>query len=279
MADARLARVIEPATLMQHLDDPGLCLVFVGDAERYAAGHPPGASRIDYRDLNAERPPAGGLLPDTETLARVLGAAGITPECHVIAFDAEGNGRASRLLWTLDCIGHHRWSLLDGGIIAWHAEGHPLVHGPDHPDPAPAYPVRHIDDMARAKRDEVLAHLDDPETTLLDARSPAEYTGDDVRAARGGHIPGAVNVEWTLNVDPARHTRLRPREALQRLYREAGVRPEQTVITHCQTHHRSALTYVVLRHLGFVRVRGYDGSWSEWGNDPEVPVVTGPDPK
>jgi thiosulfate/3-mercaptopyruvate sulfurtransferase len=114
--------------------------------------------------------------------------------------------------------------------------------------------------------------LDDPEVVVLDVRTPAEFAGDDVRAARGGHIPGAVNMDWTLAIDRGRNLRLKPEGDLRRMLEELGVTPDKEVIVHCQTHHRSAHTYMVLKSLGYPRIRGYDGSWSEWGNDQNTPI-------
>jgi len=273
-----MPRVIDPHALAQNLGEPSIQVVFVGDGSVHAQGHIEGATCIRYADLVTARPPAGGLLPEPSALATVLAEAGITPARHVVAYDASGNGAASRLLWTLDCVGHDHWSLLDGGLPAWQAEGLPLVAGAGEAGAeVPPYPIDTTASSARADADYVESRLDDPDVIILDARSPGEYHGDVVRAARAGHIPGAVNFEWTDNVDPGRAGRLRPAASLRDEYAELGVTPEREVITHCQTHHRSALSYVVLRWLGFERVRGYDGSWSEWGNDPQRPASTGSD--
>ena len=94
----------------------------------------------------------------------------------------------------------------------------------------------------------------------------------DQRAARGGHIPGAVNLNWMDTMDPQRQLRLQPAPVLRQLLDLRGVTTDKEVIVYCQTHHRSAHTYWVLRYLGYPRVRGYPGAWSEWGNDPSVPV-------
>lgn len=279
MAQQNLPLVVDTNTLAERLGSPGLRIVFVGDRALYEQAHIPGATQIEYAALNAGGPPAMGQLPSPTSLARLLGQAGITPETHVVGCDAEGNGRASRLLWTLDCIGHHNWSLLDGGVIAWQADGLRFEHGPG-PDAAVAdYPVDVNASSARADLAHVQSHLGDPDVAILDARSPGEYQGDDVRAARGGHIPGAVNLEWTENIDVDNAARLRPKETLKAMYEALGLSPGQEVITHCQTHHRSALSYVVLRYLGYDRARGYDGSWSEWGNRTDTPVVTGDAPE
>ena len=103
-----------------------------------------------------------------------------------------------------------------------------------------------------------------------DARGPLEYSGEKVLAAKGGHIPGAVNFEWTAGMDLNDHLRIRHdiAEVLQKL----GITPDKEVITHCQSHRRSGFTYLVAKALGYPRVKAYAGSWSEWGNHPDTPV-------
>ena len=85
-------------------------------------------------------------------------------------------------------------------------------------------------------------------------------------------MPGAVNVDWTLTMDPERGRALRPIAELRTLYESAGVRRDAEVVAYCQTHHRSSHTYWVLKHLGYERVRGYPGAWSDWGNREDTPV-------
>ncbi len=276
MTDQRFGLLVETATLAAHLDAANIQIVFVGDAQTYTHAHIPGSVLIEYAALIAQRPPAGGLLPEMDDLSRLLGAAGITPDTHVIAVDAGTNAAAARLIWTLDCLGHSAHSLLNGGLNAWIADQYPITQGPaPSPNPAPDYPARLANPTARASDQDILDHLDDPNTVVLDARSAAEFTGADVRAARGGHIPGAKNIEWTDNIDRDNAGRLYPKATLAQRYEQAGINSSQTIITHCQTHHRSSLTYFVLRYLGYPNVQGYDGSWSQWGNTPELPVSQG----
>ena len=266
-----LPLLIEPEQLQPYLADSAVLIVDLGDPAGHPAGHIPGAVHLDYSDLIRAEPPAMGLLPDEARLSEVLSRLGLTPELHVVAYDAEGNGRASRLLWTLAVLGHERVSLLNGGIHAWDAAGGPLAAQFRHP-PRSNYQAVIATPTAVADKDYILARLGQPGLALLDTRTPAEYAGLDVRAARGGHSPGAVNLNWTDTMDPRRQLRLQPDPVLRKLLEQRGVTPDQEVIVYCQTHHRSAHTYWVLRYLGYPRVRGYAGAWSEWGNDPDLPV-------
>lgn len=264
------SRVIEAATLHERLDDSQLVIVDVGKAELYGRVHIPGACFLAYGRLVANRGLTGGLLPTTGQLTRLFGDLGIDRDMHVVAYDEEGGGKAGRLLWTLDWLGHHRWSLLDGGIHAWLGERLPVADGD--PVSMPRHFVPWPDASRAADAEHILEHLDRPDMALLDARSPAEYRGERRFARRAGHIPGAASWEWTDALDRSRNLRLRPADALRRALMARNITPECEVVCYCQTHHRSSLSYVILRHLGYERVRGYPGSWSDWGNRLDTPV-------
>lgn len=270
MSASTLPLLVEPEQLQAQLGSEGVRIIDLSKPELHAQLHVPGAVHLDYARIIAARRPVGGLLPDEGALGEVLGAAGITPDTHVIAYDDEGGGKACRLLWTLDVLGHRGFSLLNGGLHAWANERYPAESGVTPPPPA-SYPAR-LGAHGRAEIPYILEHLDDPGVRLLDARSPEEYQGLKRLAARGGHIPGAVNLEWTRAMDPNRNLRLRAEPELRAMLESLGITPEHEVIAYCQTHHRSAHSYIVLKTLGFERVRGYPGSWSEWGNREDTPV-------
>jgi thiosulfate/3-mercaptopyruvate sulfurtransferase len=266
-----LPLLIEPEQLQPHVANSAILIVDLSDPASYAIGHVAGAVHLDCANLMRSEPPMTGLLPDEPRLSEVLSRIGLNPDRHVVAYDDEGNGRAGRLLWTLETLGHRRVSLLNGGIRAWDVAKGSLEIQANHPISSD-YQARFSNPEAVADKDYILARLDDPDLVLLDTRTPAEFAGLVVRAARCGHIPGSINLNWTSTMDQQRQLRFQPDPVLRKLFEWRGVTPDKEVIVYCQNHHRSAHTYCVLRYLGYPRVRGYPGSWSEWGNDPSLPV-------
>ncbi|MBI3899863.1 MAG: sulfurtransferase [Gammaproteobacteria bacterium] len=270
MTQPLLPLLVEPAELAARLGDPALAIIDLSQPALHARSHVPGAVHLDYARIIAPRPPAAAVLPEPQQLAEALGSIGLTPDKQVVAYDDEGNGRAARFLWTLEVIGHARLSILNGGIRAWLAEQRPVESGVK-PVSATSYPVQ-ISRNAIADKEYILAHLRDPNVVLLDARSPDEYSGKVKRSARAGHIPGAVNFQWTDAMDAMRQTRLKNAADIKRTLEGLGITPDKEIVTYCQTHHRSAHTYFVLKTLGYPRVRAYPGSWSEWGSLPDTPI-------
>jgi len=249
---------------------------FDGDAHPdYLAGHLPGAVHLDWsRDLSAPPPPTGHprfMLLGPGAFAGTMSRLGISNDTQVIAYDAEGGHHAARLWLGLRRYGHDKTAVLEGGIPKWEREGRPLEIGevtvsPGHFDPQPREGVI-------ASKEEVLAAISSGDPWLLDVRRDAEYLGLEQRSARGGHIPGAVNVLWkdALNDDWT----IKDADELDEMYTNAGFGPDTRTITYCQAGVRAAFTQLVLTALGRTDVRTYDGSWEEWGNDPATPVVTG----
>lgn len=267
-----LPRILPPESLAELPRTNGLVIVDLCKPETFARTHIPSAVHVDYARIVTGIPPVMGLLPDAAAFAAVLGDAGISPASRVVAYDDEGGGRAARFLWTLELAGHRGLALLDGGLHAWAGAGMPLTAGLSPPVPA-RYDVRFGDTIV-APREYILARLGAADLALVDARSPEEYRGEKMFATRGGHIPGAVNFNWVDAMDRNRHLRILDEDALRRCFRELGVTPDKEVVVYCQTHHRSAHTWWLLRHLGYEDVRGYPGSWSEWGNRADTPIET-----
>ncbi|QEP42128.1 sulfurtransferase [Ectothiorhodospiraceae bacterium BW-2] len=267
-------RLLEPEQLQHHLKDPQLRLVNLCDPRRNLPT-PPGAVTLDYEQLVRQLPPVGGLLPNNRQLSTLFSKLGLTPAHHIVAYDDEGGGKACRLLWTLACIGHPHFSLLNGGAHAWLNEDFPLATTPYTPQPTHYEARFEMHAPAHADHELIMAHLGDDDFALVDARSAEEFSGLKRFASRGGHIPGALWLEWTELMDHTHHLRLKPRSELEQIVTRLGLSRDQTVVSYCQTHHRSSLNWFVLDYLGF-QSHGYEGSWSDWGNRPDTPIELGP---
>ena len=260
--------VLEP-DVVADLPEGDTLLVQITSRALYEQAHIPGSVLVEPSELVCGIPPATGKLPSLSEIESTLTRIGYQPDQKVIAFDDEGGGWAGRFFWTLDVIGHHDWAYLDGGLHAWHGAGLPLSQSPTQAEPGEALNLTiNLDPIAEIA--DVMAALNDDAKVIWDVRSAEEYAGLRSGSARAGHIPGAVNLDWELLKDSGRQLRLV--EDLDGLAASLGLLDADQVITHCQTHHRSGLSYLVGRLLG-LHIRAYHGSWAEWGNDADTPIV------
>lgn len=260
--------VLEPDAVAD-LPETDTLLVQVTSSALFEQAHIPGAVLIEPAELVCGMPPASGKLPSTAQIAATLSRVGYQPDQRIIAFDDEGGGWAGRLFWTLDVIGHHDWAYLDGGLHAWHAAGLPLAQGASAPAPAEPCEIT-VDTAPIAEIPDVMAAIDDADSVIWDVRSAEEYAGLRSGSSRRGHIPGAVNLDWELLKDANRQLRLI--DNLDDVAASLGLLQAKQIITHCQTHHRSGLSYLVGRLLG-LNIKAFHGSWAEWGNDPNTPIT------
>lgn len=263
--------LIEPDEIESHLDDPDVVIVDLCKARQYAQAHIPGAHFVNYADIVHIEKPVMGLLPSAENFSKLVSSLGITANTHVVTYDDEGGGCAARFLWTLHVFGHNKTSLLNGGLHSWANEGHTLNNEtPAAPTPS-NYALENTGKYTTS-REYIAQNLDNENIVLLDARSLPEYTGAKKFAEKAGHIPGSIHSEWTDTMDRNNNMRLLPVEDIQRKLDEMEINKDKEVICYCQSHHRSAFSYYVLRILGYENVKGYPGSWSDWGNHPDMPV-------
>ncbi|MBV1790495.1 sulfurtransferase [Marinobacterium sp. D7] len=268
---ATLPLVIEPQQLAERLNDPALLIIDLSSAENYANGHIPGAIHVDPKQLQRGKGPVPNKLPTVEQLNTLFSAIGLTPERQVIVYDDQKGPWAGRMIWTLAIAGHDRASLLNGQLPAWLAAGLPTETCTNNPVPSQFSAT--LNEQLVVDIPWLLDHLDDPQVKIWDARSAEEYRGEKVvNAKAGGHIPGAKLLEWTDLLEPGPIPRLRDRDSLHARLADAGLDDARTLVTHCQTHRRSGLTWLAGRWLGLTDIRCYDGSWFEWGNTPDLPI-------
>lgn len=262
--------LIEPDQVQTLPGHDDLLIVDLGKAETYQAQHLPGAIHLNYEHIIHGKLPAPGGVPSSDRLHALFNAIGLQADTHVLVYDDEGGGKACRFIWTLDIIGHTHYSLLNGGIHSWVNEGLPVEQSAVRPQPTNS-PLQ-INPSLLADKDYVLSILGSDDHILLDTRTLAEFNGERGGGLRRGHIPGAINFNWLDAIDRSNALRFFPDAKLQARFDALGVSKDKEIITYCYTHHRAAHTYAVLRHLGYPRVRGYAGSWSEWGSIPGLPV-------
>ena len=273
---ADIPRLLEPAQLESLLsstsDNGNLIIVDLCSDALYRQKHVPGAVHLQPGALMAGTAPYPGKLPAMEQLENIIRYLGIDTLSHVVIYDDEGGGWAGRFAWTLDLLGFQNWSYLNGGIVAWIKEG--FVTESQTNQPVASDSVASITNPeVLISADEIISQLGQADFAVWDTRSPGEYSGNMVRSARGGHIPGAINIEWTELMDPQRNLRIRDDAAV--ILTAAGLGSDKSVTTHCQSHHRSGFTYMVARILGYPNISAYDGSWAEWGSLDHTPVARG----
>lgn len=266
---ASLPLILEPAELNKLLPSEHLLLISVCQAKTFLAAHIPGSALIEPRQLVSGIKPATGKLPSAEQLSETFSRAGLREDSHVIAYDDEGGGWAGRLIWTLDVIGHRHYSYLNGGLVAWLRGGFPIDTGEVSAN-FTNYEAS-IDSNLLTGVAEIIRQIDDPQFIVWDARSAEEFNGSKLTAQRNGHIPGAANLDWLELMDRDNDLRLRPLSEIASRLESLGISKDKNIVTHCQSHHRSGLSYLVGKALG-LNIKAYDGSWSEWGNHPDTPI-------
>jgi thiosulfate/3-mercaptopyruvate sulfurtransferase len=246
-------------------------------AQLYAQGHMPGAL---YADLNRDLSDLGRTghgrhpLPDNDAFAARLGEWGIGPETEVVVYDAgDGSMAAARLWWLLRLIGHAQVRVLDGGYAAWQAACLPVTAELPQVTALPPYPG-HFDRSQIASVEEVQARLKHAPGWLIDARAGERFRGEvEPLDPVAGHVPGAVNRPFALNVHEGR---LRPaddlRAALQPLL---GTHAPDEVVLMCGSGVTACHLLLAMEAAGLEGARVYADSWSGWVSDPSRPVATG----
>lgn len=271
--------LVETDWLASKLSDPSIRIAEVDvDTAAYNLGHIPGAIGWAWNTQLCDTL-RRDILPK-EQLEALLSNAGVTQETTVILYGDSNNWFAAWAFWQLKIYGHKDVRVLNGGRKKWLAEGRELSMDVPAFDRS-NYRAKDADLTLRAFLPQVLKAVQDGSTSLVDVRSPQEFTGEILAppglpetCQRGGHIPGARSIPWgkACNEDGT----FKSFEELGALYGAEGLNESRPTITYCRIGERSSHSWFVLKYLlGLPNVVNYDGSWTEWGNLVGVPVERG----
>jgi thiosulfate/3-mercaptopyruvate sulfurtransferase len=244
-------------------------------AAEFEAGHIPGAVFLNLAELVDMASPVDNTLPSPEKFASRMQSLGLGDGSRIVLYDDSAIRSAARAWFMLKLFGAHQVAILDGGLAKWKAEGRPLAEGRETPRHR-HFTVWSEAGKLRSKAD-VLANLEHGREQLVDARGPGRFTGADPEPRPGiasGHIPGARNVPYGALFNP--DGTYKDKAALEAVITGAGVDLAKPVVTSCGSGMTACVLAFALHLIGKQDVALYDGSWSEWGADPETPKALGP---
>lgn len=255
--------IISAKELNSIINDSNILIIDTRSFKEYSEDHIPNAVNLDlfaFHWIDTTKEGIENFNRQSETLFSFIG---VTPEKKVVFYDEVSGMLAARGVWMLMYFSHQNVSILDGGMKKWRQLNLPLEKKPNGFKPST---------FSGKINPEIISGFENIHNNLnnfiiLDARSEGEYNGSVIRAARSGHIPNAINIDWNLNLNE--DGTFRNNDELSKLY---DLPKNSKIVTYCQGAYRAANTFLVLKKLGFTNVQVYLGSWGEWGNRLNLPI-------
>ena len=255
--------LISTQELEKIIHEDSILIVDARSYKDYSKGHIPGSVSLDLFSFHWSDTSEKGVVSFGEHMRKILSYAGIDENKKIIFYDNVTGMLAARGVWLCLYFSHPDVQMLDGGYSKWNTENLPIQTESIIYKPSKlSTPIDPSILIGFGELNENLGKI-----TLIDARSSDEFDGTIPRAARGGHIPTAINIDWNYNIDDS--GKLKSDENLEALYK---LDKDSQVVTYCQGAYRAANSFLALKSIGFKNVKVYLGSWGEWGNKLELPV-------
>lgn len=276
--------IVSTEWLESHLNSPDIAILDASwhlptanrdPRQEFLAGHIPGAQFFDIDELSDTSSPLPHMLPTPEKFSSHMRKLGVGDGKRVIAYDAAGLFSAARCWWMFRYFGHDDVAVLDGGLKKWLAEGRPIEDGRARKPQERHFTARTRPSMVRDMK-EVAAALASGAAHVADARSATRFRGEEIEprpGVRAGHMPGAQNVHYASLLNP--DGTLKTPEAIAAVFSSAGIDISKPVITSCGSGITAAILTLGLTLAGAKDHALYDGSWTEWGGNPDAGVATG----
>jgi thiosulfate/3-mercaptopyruvate sulfurtransferase len=244
-----------------------MVIVDVRNFADYIHGHIPGAINVDLMHFHWIDTSSNGISQFNKQTRILFSNLGLAKDMRVIFYEGNSGPTAARGVWLLSYFSHQNVCLLDGGFEEWQKEGYPVE--------TKTNPYRRSDFIGTVKP-EILATYEeiltaiknkDNDVVIVDTRSSSEFDGSILRAAKAGHIPNAINIDWNKNIG---NRAFKVQKELREIY--SCIPKDKEIITYCQGGYRAANTYLALKMIGYRNVKVYLGSWGEWGNKDGLPT-------
>lgn len=245
-------------------------------AAEFDAGHIPGAKLLDLSSFKDAASPVPNALPTGAMVAERLASLGWATGKRIVIYDDSDVKTSARAWFAMRRADVGPLALLDGGLGKWRAEKRPLERGGAVADPMPTHHRTTSDKRVRTKV-QILGNIASGAEQVIDARDGGRFTGetvDTVHNLPGGHIPGSRNLFFRdlYNADGT----FKPNDQLREAFASAGIDLDRPIVTSCGSGVTASVLLFALHRLGIEDAALYDGSWSEWGADPDTPKATGP---